>query len=121
MVFSQVHRINIVPGEIPPIYHAAKGDGSGRNIVCELMDGDGPAYPGNDVTASIVAITPDGQSLTANASLSTYDGYTRASFPLTSAFTAVAGRVVCRVKLTEGISGLVGTGKFYIDVEDLNT
>lgn len=117
-MFNQGIEVNIVPGGAPAIVHAAKGD-NGRDVTCRLLEGDHAAAVDNTMSASVEGVKPSGATFTASATIHPSNMEPYISFAVTSAMTAEAGKAACRIKITKG-NDIVSTGKFILDVEDLN-
>ena len=102
--------LDMTPGGVPPVIHVSQYDADEDALVFNLYNGSTPFTAGT--TATIEGTKPDMTGFTYAASYS--DNVVTAD--LTEQMTAVAGAVVCEVRITDG-SNVVGTQNFVLSVE----
>ena len=102
--------LDMTPGGVPPVIHVSQYDADEDALVFNLYVDSTPFTAGT--TATIEGTKPDMTGFTYAASYS--DNVVTAD--LTEQMTAVAGAVVCEVRITDG-SNVVGTQNFVLSVE----
>ena len=107
---TQTINLNMIPGSIPPVVHVSQYDTDENALVINLYEGSTPFTSGT--TATIEGTKPDMTGFTYAASYST----NIVTADITEQMTAVAGQVICEVRITDG-DNTVGTQNFILLVE----
>lgn len=110
---TQEFVLNMIPGYVNQVVHVSQYDHDVESLVIHLVKG-GEVYSIPSLsTVTISGTKPDGLGFTYTA---TWDGST-VTADVTEQMTAVAGSVVCELRITSG-SDVVGSQNFILEVEE---
>lgn len=105
--------LNLIPGKIRPVCHASQND-VGRQIRCNLFEGENVFSFASGDTAELHIKKPDGETLTSALSVTANDSFVDV---ITSAeMTAAAGSGLCKIRITRGDND-IGTLNFIMEIE----
>lgn len=114
-IIEQSTRIDVTPGAVPVVIHSSCHD-TGRQFTCYLYARDNAAWtiPAG-VTAKVHGTKPDSTGFEYDASIN--NDRTAVIFDLHEQMTAVEGRVLTEIVLTDTHDQVVNTANFILDVE----
>ena len=110
-------KLNIIPNGVNPICHVSQYD-KGRLIKINLFDGINPYTIQANDTFTLNIRKPDNTVITTSSRYTIFweAGRTFLSFETSEQMTAVVGRALCELKITNGVK-VIGTLNWYMDVE----
>lgn len=111
-MITQVCKINMVPGGMPPIIHASQYDVGSRDLTFELYNGSIPWKIPSGATVTIDGTKPDKKAFSVVATVS----WSTVTVTLTQQMAAVAGKTECQLTVTSG-ENVLGSANFILDVE----
>ena len=111
-MITQELDLNMVPGTVPPVINVSQFDTGARSFVFTLYNG-ATLFNGTVKSCRIEGIKPDGKGFSYNATYS--NGKVTAD--CTEQMTAVAGNVLCEIRLQETDDKSLGTLNFTLCVE----
>lgn len=111
-MITQELDLNMVPGTVPPVINVSQFDTGARTFVFTLYNG-ATLFTGPVASCRIEGIKPDKKGFSYNASYS--NGVVTAD--CTEQMTAVAGNVICEIRLLENNEKILGTLNFTLCVE----
>ncbi len=111
-MITQVCKINMVPGGMPPIIHVSQYDAGSRDIIFELYSGSIPWEVPSGATVTIDGTKPDRKAFSVPAAAS---GST-VTATLTQQMAATAGRAECQLTVTKG-ENVLGSANFILAVK----
>lgn len=109
---TQTIFLDMVPGGIPPVAHVSQGDTGARKLYFRILN-NGELFDTTGLTAVMYGKKPDGAMFSYSCDVYQYS----IQRSCTEQMTAVAGRTLCELRLTDG-DGVVGTANFILDVEE---
>lgn len=109
---TQIINLDMVPGGIPPMAHVSQGDTAARKLYFRILN-NGELFDTTGLTAIIRGAKPDGTFFSYNCDVYQYS----IQRSCTEQMTAIAGAVVCELRLIDG-EGIVGTANFILSVEE---
>ena len=111
-MITQELDLNMVPGTVPPVINVSQFDTGARTFKFTLYNG-ATLFNGTVASCRIEGIKPDGKGFSYNASYS--NGVITAD--CTEQMTAIAGNVLCEIRLQETDEKSLGTLNFTLCVE----
>lgn len=109
---TQIINLDMVPGGIPPVAHVSQGDTAARKLYFRILN-NGELFDTTGLTALIRGAKPDGTFFSYGCDVYQYS----IQRSCTEQMTAIAGAVVCELRLIDG-EGIVGTANFILSVEE---
>lgn len=111
-MITQELDLNMVPGTVPPVINVSQFDTGARTFIFTLYNG-ATLFNGAVASCRIEGIKPDNKGFSYNARYS--NGVVTAD--CTEQMTAVAGNVLCELRLLENDEKTLGTLNFILCVE----
>lgn len=114
-MITQRTKLDMRPGGVMPVVHVSQYDNDAAALIFDLYDDPTPFSIQSGYSVLLNGLKPDNYGFSYQAS--SYSGNT-VVFNLTTQMTAVAGAVVCELRIRNGAgTQIVGTANFILQVE----